>query len=273
MDVYRFKSNDSYQVQSLNWLRTSEFLSGGSEVYKTRMQIEIPVSGRYCIKIRSAENGVQGVVNFSVNGKNIKNVPIFYACVPIKYPKDQCYVTMTLSPDDALDPYLFMEGAWSTPGRIVGFNDSAPDELRIRYGLKRQDACLLEHFLCPVSGAHITNYSSNSPIGTCSVIGQLWSNNSSDGAIRNCMEEVLEEENLPKTKRTEEVITKSLLIEDGYKYVEIYNLNTGEFISRQVLSNAEELTPLKLGLKEGGAYILRFIGDNQIHTRSLIVKR
>lgn len=171
--ILDFYIDDSYgDPQYLSWLNLSETSLNYPTKYLATIRATIPITGRYWVKVRSYSNEVSGTVNINVNGQySLVDSPIYYSGRSVTIPADgNKYAAFTMSTDS--DPYLFMEGAGSTPGKIVAYRDDSPTNMQDLYGIRSYDPYLEQSYSMPVKGVHVTNYSSSNPESKCKVAVQ-----------------------------------------------------------------------------------------------------
>ena len=87
------------------------------------LNLTIPESGFYYIKVRSYLNARTGLCNLNINGENYyENIPVYSMGVRCTQETDQTYNTFTCKSSG--DPMLWIEDGLGLPGRIMAFNDN-----------------------------------------------------------------------------------------------------------------------------------------------------
>lgn len=127
------------------------------------INVTIPSTGLYMIKIRSWIQSQQGLVNLNVNGQNY-----YTDCVASGYSGFRCdaptgtynYFTTYISGDAR----IWLEDNSSFPGRIVAFNDDYSGSGDYYWGLASR---INKNFTVPIKGAQFSSYSSYTPTGAC----------------------------------------------------------------------------------------------------------
>jgi len=127
------------------------------------INVNIPSTGYYYIKIRSWIQSQQGLVNLNVNGQNY-----YTDCVASGYSGFRCdaptgtynYFTCYISGDTR----IWLEDNSSFPGRIVAYNDDYYGTGDFYWPLASR---INKNFTVPIKGAQFSSYSSYTPTGTC----------------------------------------------------------------------------------------------------------
>ncbi len=159
------------EIQGLNWKRIAGRIVPFS--YTATLQIIIPKSGYYIIKLRPTTNQVLSVADITINGASYDNIPIYYARRELSMPADSCnYTAVTISqnPEDD-DPMLFIEGA--DGDRIVGYNDESSYTQIGGYNLGNWDAAITQPYRIKTTGLHVCSYSSSFPESYCYILGHI----------------------------------------------------------------------------------------------------
>lgn len=146
------------EPDNYSWTSMSDFNCS------TSLNIAIPITGYYYVRVRSYLNGSSGLCNLNINDK------YFYDSVPLFSYGKRCvqddineYNTFTCNEDG--DPMLWIEeGEWM-PGRITAFNDDFEwNKGDFEWGL---NARIKKTFKRPVHAALISAYDLYSPVGKC----------------------------------------------------------------------------------------------------------
>lgn len=160
--------------QSLNWVKRAEQYSMTSNKYKASMDVKIPAFGNYYIKVRSSQNGVQqtldslvisvidSVSNVVKSSYLLTDCDASYTYIPTIIPADgNRYRTCLMYSESGLNPTIpeiFIEGAGSTPGRVVKFHKAD--------SFASMDTVESEYYM-NTSGIHIVNTNSYTTNGIC----------------------------------------------------------------------------------------------------------
>ncbi|MDR2126648.1 MAG: T9SS type A sorting domain-containing protein [Prevotellaceae bacterium] len=173
-DAYSWvhKSSLAYQIADRT-VRTSNFQPSSSQAslsdyqfqfvtgtYLGSINITIPVSGTYYVKVRSAVNGTAGVANVNINGQYYyEDVPIHSTGFRVTQGGDGvAYNTFTTNLTG--DARLWLERGTAIPGKTVAWNDDwAQGGLNSRIRLDGDKAA--------VHGVLLSTYSSSNPTGKC----------------------------------------------------------------------------------------------------------
>jgi hypothetical protein len=143
--------------QSYSWITISNSNSLAT------INVTIPYTGIYYIKIRSWIQSQQGLVNLNVNGQ-------YYVpdCIASGYagfrhsasPGTYNYFTCKISGDTR----IWLEDNSSFPGRIVAYNDDYYGSGDYSWGLASR---INKNFTTRIEGDQFSSYSSYTPTGTC----------------------------------------------------------------------------------------------------------
>lgn len=158
------------EMQGLSWKRNSEPGLNQPGTHFATMNIKIPKTGVYMVKLRSAENGVLGVCTITINDMfRSNNAPIYFSSISDEIPADTtAYIVYAegLNPE-VDDPMFFVQG--NAADRIVGCNDDAPSGAPQELGLYNHDSYLCQAYKVKTSGVHVCNYSFSNPESMCFV--------------------------------------------------------------------------------------------------------
>lgn len=128
------------------------------------LNITIPVTGLYYVRVRSYLNARSGLCNLNINGENYYDeVPLYSTGFRCTQDAGTEYNTFTCFREG--DPRLWMEEGTSIPGKISAFNDD--------YGSHGGDyswslnSRIKKKYSRPVHSALLSAYSSYNPSGKC----------------------------------------------------------------------------------------------------------
>lgn len=127
------------------------------------ININIPETGYYYVRIRSYHQGTSGLVDLNINGQ------YYYASCPVTsigwrcdnqneevYNYFTCYLTG--------DPILWIEDDNGLPGKIIGFNDDYDGNGDFDWGYNSR---IKKQFTTDVGASLLSTYGTYNPTGTC----------------------------------------------------------------------------------------------------------
>lgn len=127
------------------------------------LNIVIPETGIYYVRVRSYLNARSGLCNLNVNGQNYyDNIPIYSIGIRCIQEADKIYNTFTC--ENTGDPRLWIEEGSGIPGKISAFNDDYGKKADFSWGLNSR---IKKHYSRPVHAALLSSYSSYNPTGVC----------------------------------------------------------------------------------------------------------
>lgn len=153
------------------------------------LNITIPQTGMYYVRVRSYLNAHSGLCNLNINGQNYyENIPIFSVGVRYTQDTDKTYNTFTCK--NTGDPRLWIEEGSSIPGKISAFNDDYGKIGDFSWGLNSR---IKKKYTRPVHAVLLSAYSSYNPTGKCdlyikcqnSTVMPYFSNLKEDDAIQS----------------------------------------------------------------------------------------
>lgn len=279
LDFYIATGNGDPQY--LSWLNVSESSLSSPTTYLATIRATIPITGTYWVKVRSYGNGVSGTVNINVNGQySLTNSPIYYAGRNVVIPANgKSYAVFTMSNDS--DPYVFVEGAGSTPGKIVAYNDDAPATNRDEYGLRSYDSYVAKSYAMPVSAVHVNCYGSSTPESKCHVAVQTSTVNTfavpqkSNGNERNGATGVSQGNRMAMNIYPNPIDISSVLNIDAsgdLSKVEVYDISGRLVQIRDVDSPSVQIPMFDLNIDKPGIYLVKLVGTSDSITKQLIVR-
>ena len=87
------------------------------------LNLTIPESDIYCVRVRSYLNATTGLCNLNINGENYyEEIPVYSMGVRCIQETDQAYNTFTCK--SIGDPVVWIEDGPGIPGKIMAFNDN-----------------------------------------------------------------------------------------------------------------------------------------------------
>ena len=303
-----FKQRDNYitGAVSLSWLNVSEPALNNSSVKVASIVTTIPATGYYIVKARSASNNSLGTVSINVNGSYFyQDMPVYYAGRSYQIPAGTNSAVYTFA-DNTIsnyDPFLFIEGAGSIPGKVVAYNDDVYDyDTEIQYGLHYYDSYIENSYSMPTSGMHVTNYSSYNAEVNCHIMVGLAPSSSQSSALLSAMSalcssnsnnESTELRSSNSSNESSEIanitsvngietkvfpnpanISSVLSINSGedINAIEIYNVS-GLRLQRKSINNTSiQISMSELNINKSGVYIVKFIAATGSVTKKLVVK-
>jgi hypothetical protein len=143
--------------QSYSWTTTSNSNSLAS------INVTIPSTGTYFIKIRSWVQSQQGFVNLNINGQYYYTDCIASGYAGFRHsasPGTYNYFTCKISGDTR----IWFEDNIGFPGRIVAYNDDYYGSGDYSWGLASR---INKNFTTQIEGDQFSSYSSYTPTGTC----------------------------------------------------------------------------------------------------------
>lgn len=123
------------------------------------LNITIPQTGMYNVRVRSYLNARSGFCNLNINGENYYNsIPVYSIGVRCTQDTDQVYNTFTVKSEG--DPMIWIEEGTSIPGKIMCYNDDYQGTGNFAWGLNSR---IKKNFIRPVHSVLISTYSSYNP--------------------------------------------------------------------------------------------------------------
>ena len=123
------------------------------------LNVSIPQSGMYYVRVRSYFNARSGFCNLNVNGENYySKIPVYSLGVRCTQGTDQVYNTFTVASEG--DPRLWVEEGTSIPGKISYFNDDYSSTGNFVWGANSR---IKEKFVRPVNAILLSTYGAYKP--------------------------------------------------------------------------------------------------------------
>jgi hypothetical protein len=126
------------------------------------LNIIIPQSGFYCVRVRSYSNGVSGLCDVNINGQHIGNVPVYNYGVRCLQGTDWVYNTFTCN--STVDPMMWIEEGSAAPGVIVAYNDDYYGSGDFSWGANSR---VRKQYTRPVHAVLLSAFGSYNPTGQC----------------------------------------------------------------------------------------------------------
>ena len=127
------------------------------------LNVTIPATGIYYVRVRSYKNGHKGLCNLNVNGQNYyENVPVYSVGVRCTQGTDQVYNTFTTN--STKDTRIWIEEGVGTPGKIHAFNDDYNGSGDFDWGSYSR---IKKQYTRPVHSVLLSTYDSYDPRGRC----------------------------------------------------------------------------------------------------------
>lgn len=158
------------QSQGLGWFFVSDF-SKKSNLYTTKARLKIPLTGYYLIHMRRDYEGDTTTADLNINNEYFyEDVPISLSMCECNIPADnKDYTAIAKATNYKADPMIFIHGADAY--RLVGFNDDRNEDEGNKWGLWRRESCISQKYLIPATAISVSNYSSLTPVFTCTIKG------------------------------------------------------------------------------------------------------
>lgn len=257
----------SEEIQGLNWKGVSEKAVNSSNIYVATIRLTIPKSGIYMIKLRSANDRVLSIADLNVNGLYYyENVPIYYARIDCVMPADgNSYAALTMCNNQGIDdPLLFVEG--SVGGRIVGYNDDAPSQIKQYFDLDAWDSYLRQVYRVKTTSLHVSSYSSSKPESKCIVMGGISEEAEASGksmiSPRTKTNETIERSNIKNentiliSPKSPEILSSiNISSQEKINAIQVYNMSGVKTATYTVNDNRTTIPLSELNINSSGLYI------------------
>lgn len=127
------------------------------------LNVTIPKTGTYYVRVRSNKNGKAGLCNLSINGQYYyENIPLYSMGIRCTQDNERVYNTFTCH--TTTDPRIWIEEGTTLPGKIVAYNDDYDGSGDFYWG---RNSRIKKQYPRAVNAVQVTAYSANSPIGNC----------------------------------------------------------------------------------------------------------
>ncbi len=127
------------------------------------LNVTIPKTGTYYVRVRSDKNAKAGLCNLSINGQYYyENIPLYSIGIRCTQDNERVYNSFTCH--TTTDPRIWIEEGTSIPGKIVAFNDDYSGSGDFYWG---RNSRIKKQYPRAVHAVQVTAYSSSNPIGDC----------------------------------------------------------------------------------------------------------
>lgn len=135
----------------------------GTSNYTASLNITVPYTGLYIVRVRSYECGYSGICNINMgNEYTYEHIPISnngFRCTIDPY-----YAYNTFTCHSTCDPIIWIEEGENAPGKIFAFNDDYAGEGDFCWGV---NARIKKRYTRPVHAVQVSSWGSYYSIGTC----------------------------------------------------------------------------------------------------------
>lgn len=165
LEIFSYDHPENY-----SWSTISDSLC------RTSLNITIPYTGMYYIRLRSYENDNSGYCNLNVNYQYFYwYVPIYTNGFRVTQASDNFYNTFTCNNTNG-NPMLWIEEGENSPGKISAFNDDYVGLGDFSWGVNSR---IKQRYVRPVHAVLLSSSSSYSPIGACDlyakcITSEIW---------------------------------------------------------------------------------------------------
>ncbi len=135
-----------------------------NSLYKASLNITIPFSGYYYVKIRSYYNTTSGLCNLNINNQYLYNGVTVYSYGK-RGEKDTNNIYNSFTCYCSGDPRLWVEEG-NTPGYVTAYNDNYSDCTDFNWG---NNARVLRQYSDNLNAIHLTSASSYNPVSYCDI--------------------------------------------------------------------------------------------------------
>ena len=127
------------------------------------INVTIPATGLYYVKVRAYDDGHKGLCNLNVNGQNYyENITIYSIGVRCKQGTDKVYNSFTTN--STTDTRMWIEEGSSLPGKIHTFNDDYNGTGDFDWGTCSR---IKKQYTREVNAVLLSSYASSDPRGRC----------------------------------------------------------------------------------------------------------
>ncbi len=270
----------SEEMQGLNWRNLSEKVINSSTQAAT-IKLTIPVTGVYLIRLRTKENGTQGIADLNVNGKYYyEDCPISFTAVDCVIPADgNEYATMTnCASSDTDNPIIFIHGAGAD--RVVGFNDDGPEAKLSQYNLSSNDAYISQKYFMPTERISVSNYSSQNPVSKCNILARVEQQESSQ-AITQMMPKANCSTEIKKRSKSDIINIANIIGHDNNLSVSadinILSVSAFNILGKRIGyisadGNKMEIPISSLNISQTGIYVIQVETSNGVCSQKVMIK-
>lgn len=127
------------------------------------INVTIPATGMYYVRVRSYQNGHNGLCNLNINNENFyENVPVYSIGVRCNQGTDKVYNTFTTN--STTDTRIWIEEESYIPGKIHTFNDDYNGTGDFDWGTCSR---IKKQYTREVNAVLLSSYASSDPRGRC----------------------------------------------------------------------------------------------------------
>lgn len=145
----------------------------GTSNYTASLNITVPYTGLYIVRVRSYECGYSGICNINMgNEYTYEHIPISnngFRCT-----LDRKYEYNTFTCHSTCDPIIWIEEGENAPGKIFAFNDDYAGEDDFCWGV---NARIKKRYTRPVHAVQVSSWGSYYSIGTCDLYAKCKNSN------------------------------------------------------------------------------------------------
>lgn len=129
------------------------------------LNINIPSTGMYYVRVRSLLNSTSGLCNLNINGENYyDSIPVYSIGIRSTQGTDNVYNTFTCH--NTGDPRIWIEDGPGIPGKIIAYNDDYGKPADFAWG---HNARIKKQYPQPAYSVLMSTYSSYNPNAKCDI--------------------------------------------------------------------------------------------------------
>ena len=271
----------SEEMQGLNWKNESEKVSGSKSQVATVKILSIPKTGVYLVRVRTADNSVQGVADVHIDYDYFyEGSPISRSYRALSMPADGVeYASMTKSANPSVDnAMIFIHGNGSD--KVVGWNDDGPAAKITENNLDKRDAYISQVYKVPTSGISVSSTSSSRPVSKCHVITRMAVSDSQSSPQKKAPEMnnttyisklSMESEgiSIPGSVKLGEGLAISS--ENRIKEISVFDMAGNMLAKKAVNSNSAFMSLSSLNIDSAGVYVMTVATDkSKVSSRILV---
>ena len=279
-----YKAATSEEMQGLSFIAWAEKSINDQSVFVATVKCNIPKTGVYMRKMRSAENGVLSTADLNVNGMYFyDDAPIYYSSMECEIPADGGAYTSTAkfttedgAPEHGdpiltwysqVDPMLFVESKIGG-NKIVGFNDDSD---------ANGNSSITQSYIYPVQRLHVCNFSSIEPEITCTVTGGVrlridppvfgYGGATDIQGVEIGNDGVSIKPASPQLASSVTISSKNMI-----KQIHVYDVAGNKIATRQVGDYVKTFTTAELGVTQRGLYVIKTETESGIRSEKILVR-
>lgn len=279
----RFANPD--EQQGINWIGESEKAVNDPNTYVATIRATIPKSGKYMIKLRSADKNVIGHADLNVNGTYFYNsAPMFYSYIDCEMPADgNNYVSYAKANihNESCDPMLFVESKLGD--KVVAYDNGLKLVFteQQKWGLKDKDAFINRVYKFPTKRLHVSNSKSVVSLAYfCTVKGGiLYPDNEINAAQAPARDKETTNaisgfgDLVTITPEVPDVSTSiTISSKERIKKVEAYTLSGTKTADHDINSYSATIPLQELGINSNGLYIISVETESGKVSQKMLVK-